>query len=365
MTHITNVPYKSKNRERISIPDFSTDHTLTEALITMMEEYRDAIDTNRIRVIDTMEYASDAAAVLQWVASDAVATTGIAVTRNTSQYVVGASSVSFTTGTVGYAATVSVVKDLTRDAATYKEDRRCVGNHQNWKPYNFLGFYHYHFEPHSVIDILVIATDKNGNTLTWSLAAITANYDDLWGYTELAFDEATDSGVDYTNITSLTLKFDSGMGTSEALAIDQMILYKYGNGLGPVRGRMIPAVTLDDAVTRGEFVKISNTGGQLCYVDSIAEGDQEGIGIACDTASASWEDIMVQIDGLVLREVGESPASWEAGDYLMGSTGLMVKNASASDDNAICTYKTPVTGSVAQYSLAWVMLNTCGATPSA
>jgi len=341
--------------------------SLAKTLEDAFADIKDVLQTNKVRVIDAMTYASDATAIAAWVASNAVATSGIAVSRNTTQYVEGTSSVLFTTGTSTYTADVTVTKTLSPDSTTYLEDGDSKGFGQNWAPYNYLGFPYYAGEAHDAADVDIILTDADGNTATYSFPAVTTNYVTVYNYLDVAFSDFTESGAfNWERVKYIAFMFDDGMGTSETLTVDQIAIYKFSNGHGPAHGNLIKGMLTEASVARGMLAKFDPTYGVLHGYKSANAADEEVVGIFCSDGDAG-DTCFIQISGMALVEVGESPASWEVCDGLAAgnNSGYTVVNAAATMADAFASYVCPIAGSVAQYSLAWIRIGNPGGTPSA
>jgi len=318
-------------------------------------------DGNKIRVIDDMEsYTSDALAQAAWVASDAVATTGVAVTSESSTVAGGSYAITLTTGTSSFTSDVSVLRTLTA-SSSYLED---VENSQDWREYNFLGFIAYAGAATGAADIDLHVGDKFGNWATVSLGVIDSNHAQDYIPVEVKLSSMSGS-IDWSRMKYVKLVLTSSMGTSETYTIDEMILYKYSNGYGPVNGNTIKLTAGADNLTRGMIVKVVPNGMRV-FVNASADGDEEAIGILC-TDGDTGDDVYVQIDGYAYQPVGEDPSGWEAGDGVAcaGASGAGIAEAASTMADAFGRYIAPLAGTISQYGYALIQIGNPGATPSA
>lgn len=340
--------------------------SLTRQLRNEFRDIHDWANGNRVRLIDSMDYDSDALAAASWVAEDTAATTGVAVTIDETNYVNGDASVLFTTGSA-FSSAVSVTKTLSGDGTTYPEDKDAIeAKYQNWVPYNYIVIPHHDAEAHAATDIDVVITDWQDRTATYSLPEVDANHADKWGVHVVAFDDFTeDTGFDWYGIKSVGFEFNGAtMGNGEAVSVSAIRLCKYSNGFGPAFGTLIPVELGADSVTEGMQLKLLST-DTIPVVGIGGDGDEEVIGIACGSGDTG-DVILCQISGPFLCELG-SLTSLEVGDYLAGAAagGLTWTEAASTGADAIAKYLTPFVDSAAQYTLVWAILNTGGAIPSA
>lgn len=333
----------------------------------LYQKFRDidaAIGKNMVRSIDKMTYANDAAVQAEWVASDAAATSGVAATRNTSNQIEGSSQVLFTTGTGSFSSDVTVTKSLTRDTGNYFEDYYAKAGCINLEPYNYIGFGIYTGAATAAGDLDIILTDIDGNTLTQDIPAIDSNHATVNYTVDLKLSDFSGSGK-LKNIASVAFKFNSSMGTSETVNIDDIIAYKYSNGFGPAFGDLIPVELNEDSVVRGMIAKHSED-GLVPKAVSANDGDEEAYGIFCGSGDTG-DIVLVQVNGLALQECA-SLTSLERGDSLSpgANSGYTVSQSAATQADAFAKFHSPFPSgdSPAQYHLIRVQLGHSGATPS-
>ena len=343
---------------------FKTDYGGRSLSYKMAKHYDKIIsmgDGNKIRVVDDMEtYTSDTLAAAAWVASDTVATTGVVVTSEGTNVAGGSYAITMTTGSSSFSSDVTVTKTLTA-SSSYLED---IENTQDWREFNFLGFIAYAGAATAATDIDVYVGDKFGNWASTSLGAIDSNYAQDYIPIEIKLDEMTGS-IDWSRVKYLRFVLTSTMGTSETYTVDDIIIYKYSNGYGPVLGNTIKLTSGADSLTRGMIVKAVPNGMRV-FIDASGDGDEEAIGILC-TDGDTGDDVYVQIDGYAYQPVGEDPSSWEAGDGLAcaGASGAALANATSTMADAFCRYIAPLAGTISQYGYALIQIGNPGATPSA
>jgi len=337
--------------------------TFSRSLVDEFSGIYDRLNTNRVRVIDTMVYASDALCAAAWVGADVAATTGVIVTRDTSDKLNGASNVEFTVGSA-FASATNVVKTLTADRTTYPEDRLGRG-YQNWDPYNYIIIPRHAEQALAATDIDVILTDWQDVTSVYSLPAIVANNADVWGTYAVAFSSFTDgTGFDWRYIKSMTLQFNGAtMGNDEAMSIGEIVLCKYCSGFVPAMGTLVPVVLGSDSMVEGMQLKLGGA-SLLPIVTAGGDGDEEVVGVLCGSGDTG-DVALMQIDGLIVGELG-ALTSLEVGDYVAGaaSGGLTWTESANTGADAIGTYIVPFVDAAAQYTLVWIKLGTGGGVPS-
>lgn len=369
-TNLTpNRPKPVKHGDKLQLPSTSTlkRQSLTNVLNYYFRELENVLNTNNVRVIDSMTYASDALAQAAWVASDAVAATGVNVTRNTVQKVYGTSSVKFTTGTGSFSSDVTVTNTLSGDPSNYDEDsdghKKSV-TYQNWDSWNYLCFIYYAGAATAAGDIDVIVTDKNDNTATYDLPAITGNYAANYQAIAIAFSDFTYTSFDWTQVKSLAFKFTSDMGTSEAVTIDQIVLAKFANNYGPSFGRLNRYMAANTSVARGVIAKFDTTYGLLGGMTYSADGDEELLGMVVSDTETAGDYGYVQETGMFLGRPGENVTSWEVGDALGVASLNTFANSASTNADACFRYVSPIAGSASKNSLVWIQCGFTGATPS-
>jgi hypothetical protein len=339
--------------------------SLTRGLIEEFRDVQDWANGNRIRLIDNMQYASDATAAAAWVAADTEATTGVTVTRDTSDKLNGTSAVLFTVGSA-FASATNVVKTLSGDYSNYDEDNFSHGkSYQNWLPYNYVILPYHAGQALAATDIDFIVTDKNSVTATYSLPEVDANHADIWQTHAIHFDDFTEeTGFDWQNVSTITLQFNGAtMGNGESITFDEIYLCKYCNGFTPAMGTLVPMVLGENNMAEGMQVKLAGN-SVLPRVEIGSDGDEEVIGVLC--GSGDEDDVaLVQTTGVIVGELG-SLTSLEVGDYVTGaaSGGLTWKQSAGSGADAIGKYLTPFQDAAAQYALAWIQIGLGGAVPS-
>lgn len=333
----------------------------------LYQKFRDvdaAIGKNMVRSLDKMTYASDAAVQAEWVASDDAAASGVAATRNTSNQIEGSSQVLFTTGTGTFASDVTVTKSLDRDTANYFEDYYAKSGCINLEPYNYVGFAIYTGAATAAGDLDIILTDIDGNTLTQDIPAIDSNHATVNYTVDLKLSDFSGTGK-LKNIASIAFKFNSAMGTSETVNIDDIIAYKYSNGFGPAFGDLIPVELNEDSVVRGMIAKHSED-GLVPKAVSANDADEEAFGIFCGSGDTG-DTVLVQVSGLALQECA-SLTTLEAGDYVApgADSGYTVSESADTGADAFATFKSPFPSGDTpdQYHLIRVLLGTGGGVPS-
>lgn len=337
-----------------------------EAMIEkQLELIEGALNIQKIRVIDTMTYASTPLAAAAWVASDAVSTTGITVATDTTNEVEGTACVSFTTGSSTFAADVTVRKTLSWDLTNYPNDDKRAKGYQNWQDYNYIGFVKYAGAASGATDMDIIIRDVNNNSATQNIPATDANHATKHEKVDLALADFTMStGFDWKMVKDIAFVFTSAMGTSEAISIDEILLYQISNGYGPAYGTFIPTILGEDSVTRGMIMKLATTGSRV-YGVSANDGDEEVFGIACGDGDTG-DVILVQTTGPAIVEFANT-ASLEVGDGLGCSDdgGLYWIECAGTNADNVARFNGPFhTGdTVDQYYLGWIELKP-GGTPS-
>lgn len=326
-------------------------------------DIRTGLDLNRIRSLDGMTYASTALAAAAWVASDAVAASGVTVARNAAEYVEGTSAVEFTTGTGTFASDVTVRLTLTPNKSTYVEDLDGSG-HIDLRWANYVGFIIYADAATAATDIDIVFRDKNDHTATQSVDAQDANHCTKYQTVDLKLADFTSTGVDWSCIKDVAFIFTSGMGTTESVTIDDLQVYAISNGYGPCMGATMPVYFSEAGITRGAQIKHVPAGMRVNGQTANA-GDEMIFGVACTNGTIG--DIgLVQYDGLTLMEFG-SLTSLEAGDSLAcaDASGLTVTEANGSQEDAWCVYNEMLHDgdTPAQYEVAWINVGRIGAVP--
>ena len=334
-----------------------------EAMVEkQLDKIADALNGQRTRLIDSMTYASTGLAAAAWVATDAVAGTGVTVTADTTNEVEGTACVLFTTGTDSFNADVTVRKTLSADRSTYPEDKRKKG-YQDWRNYNYIGFVKFAGAASAAGDMGIIIRDINNNSATQDVPVSDANHATIHEKVDLELSEFTTStGFDWSMVKDIAFVFKSAMGTTEGISIDEILLYQISSGYGPAYGTFIPVILGEDSVTRGMIMQLSTIGSRI-YAISADDGDEEVIGIACGDGDTD-DVILMQYLGLAIAEFGVT-ASLEVGDGLGCSDdgGLYWSESAATCADNAARYNGPFhTGdTVAQYYLAWIELKPGGA----
>jgi len=352
------------NGKRLVDDEYDTRLSRTRVLYEQFMRIDDALAKNRVRSIDKMTYTNDTAVQAAWVASDSVAASGVAATRNTSDEVEGDSQVLFTTGTGTFASDVTVSHSLTRDTGNHFEDKFTKSGSINLEPYNYIGFGIYTGAVTAGGDLDIILTDKDGQTLTQDIPAIDGDHDQTNQVIDLKLSDFSGNGR-LRYISSIAFKFNSSMGTSETVNIDDIMVYKYSNGFGPAFGDLIPVELNEDSVVRG-MIAAHSEDGIVPKAVSANDGDEEAFGIFCGSGDTG-DVVLVQVSGLALQECA-SLTTLEVGDYVApgADSGYTISESAGTGADAFATFigPFPSTDTAGQYHLARILLGTGGGVPS-
>lgn len=355
-------PARIKHGDRLKNDRYPIGTTISKLLENSFEDIQDAFNGNKYRVIDSMTYASTALALAAWVPVSTSAVTGMTITRDITLFVEDTSAVLFTVGSA-FAAAVKVTKTLTGDKDTYPTDGVA---YQDWSGYNYLGLFQNAVEAHAATDIDLIITDRNGNDAIIDFAAVDANHITMLNTYDVALaDFTTATGFDWSGVASITLEFNGvTMGNDEAITIDQICIYKYSNGFGPVRGSMTKGLGGEASIVRGLIMKHDPTGGFSAEYVSANDGDEEACYIACSDAG-DGDELILQKDGMFIGELAVL-TSLEVGDAMgcADAAGLTWTEAVNTDADSVARYIGPIKTAAAQYVQVWMQLTASGATQS-
>jgi len=267
------------------------------------DEFRLASGINPIKLVNDMETVGD------FVETDS-GTFDIAV--NSSNKVIGTNSQKFTATAQGdgtqYITTAVLNAGSAIQSTPSPSDR--VG--MDWTQFDFIGMW---VRPDSAGDFGTSGDLKINvaNKSVWQTAIATpvAPLTAVFGYWEIDLTSFTRDQV-----TSIRFELQSGPGAGEDISIDQMRVYKFGTGNGPLMGRCIPLpVKSGVTLTRGQIAEFEEATHRI-DVEAAASPLSIGPVVVGGTAGNASGSVFawVQDEGLAYMVAGTTIA---AGDPLM------------------------------------------------
>jgi hypothetical protein len=176
----------------------------------------------------------------------------------------------------------------------------------------------------------------------------------------------TATGFDWDRVASIRITMGTTMSNNEAISIDNICIYKYSNGHGPVLGNMRKYLAGEvTAIVRGVIVKLDPLGGMVGQVLSANANDTGVVGISCTDAAAVGDTVYVQFDGPAIAEFA-SLTTLELGDGMAcgDNDGLTVVQGTATLADCFASYLGVVKTTAGQYEVGWIDLGKTGAPPS-